>query len=71
MFTHKCCVASLLLQSEQTLLTKHIYLPNTTSKETGKSEFIVFKKYGKTVLNQTRWRNRRSIIQCYVSSRVR
>ena len=28
----------------------HIYLPNTTSKESGKSEFIVFKKYGKTAI---------------------
>jgi hypothetical protein len=26
----------------------HIYLPNSTSKESGKSDFIVFKKYGKT-----------------------
>ena len=30
--------------------SSHIYLPNTTSKETGKSEFIVFKKYGKTAI---------------------
>ena len=30
--------------------SSHIYLPNTTSKETGKSEFIVFKKYGKSAL---------------------
>ena len=28
--------------------SSHIYLPNTTSKESGKSEFIVFKKYGKS-----------------------
>lgn len=28
----------------------HIYLPNSTSKESGKSEFIVFKKYGKTAI---------------------
>jgi hypothetical protein len=28
----------------------HIYLPNTTSKESGKSEFIVFKKYGKAAV---------------------
>lgn len=28
--------------------SSHIYLPNSTSKESGKSEFIVFKKYGKT-----------------------
>ncbi len=28
--------------------SSHIYLPNATSKESGKSEFIVFKKYGKT-----------------------
>jgi len=27
--------------------SSHIYLPNTTSKESGKSDFIVFKKYGK------------------------
>ena len=26
----------------------HIYLPNSTSKESGKSDYIVFKKYGKT-----------------------
>ena len=30
--------------------SSHIYLPNTTSKETGKSEFIVFKKYGKSAV---------------------
>lgn len=30
--------------------SSHIYLPNTTTKETGKSEFIVFKKYGKTAI---------------------
>ena len=30
--------------------SSHIYLPNTSSKETGKSEFIVFKKYGKTAI---------------------
>jgi hypothetical protein len=30
--------------------SSHIYLPNTTSKESGKSEFIVFKKYGKTAV---------------------
>ena len=28
--------------------SSHIYLPNTSSKESGKSEFIVFKKYGKS-----------------------
>jgi hypothetical protein len=28
--------------------SSHIYLPNTSSKESGRSEFIVFKKYGKT-----------------------
>jgi len=28
--------------------SSHIYLPNSASKESGKSEFIVFKKYGKT-----------------------
>jgi hypothetical protein len=28
--------------------SSHIYLPNNTSKESGKSEFIVFKKYGKS-----------------------
>ena len=28
--------------------SSHIYLPNSTSKESGKSEFIVFKKYGKS-----------------------
>ena len=27
----------------------HIYLPNSTSKESGKSDYIVFKKYGKTI----------------------
>lgn len=31
----------------------HIYLPNATSKETGKSEFIVFKKLGKSLVNTT------------------
>ncbi len=30
--------------------SSHIYLPNTTSKESGKSEFIVFKKYGKAAV---------------------
>ncbi len=30
--------------------SSHIYLPNTSSKESGKSEFIVFKKYGKTAI---------------------
>jgi hypothetical protein len=30
--------------------SSHIYLPNTTSKETGKSEFIVFKKIGKSII---------------------
>ncbi len=29
----------------------HIYLPNSTSKETGKSEFIVFKKIGKSPIS--------------------
>jgi len=29
----------------------HIYLPNSTSKESGKSDYIVFKKYGKTTKN--------------------
>ncbi len=28
--------------------SSHIYLPNSTSKESGSSEFIVFKKYGKS-----------------------
>jgi len=28
----------------------HIYLPNSTSKESGKSDYIVFKKYGKTAI---------------------
>ncbi len=28
--------------------SSHIYLPNTTSKESGKSEYLVFKKYGKS-----------------------
>ena len=28
----------------------HIYLPNTTSKESGKSDYIVFKKYGNTAV---------------------
>jgi hypothetical protein len=31
--------------------SSHIYLPNTTSKETGKSEFIVFKKIGKSIIS--------------------
>ena len=31
--------------------SSHIYLPNTTSKETGKSEFIVFKKMGKSIIS--------------------
>ena len=31
--------------------SSHIYLPNTTSKETGQSEFIVFKKIGKSILS--------------------
>ena len=31
--------------------SSHIYLPNTTSKETGKSEFIVFKKLGKSIIS--------------------
>jgi hypothetical protein len=30
--------------------SSHIYLPNTTTKESGKSDFIVFKKYGKTAV---------------------
>lgn len=30
--------------------SSHIILPNTTSKETGKSEFIVFKKYGRSAI---------------------
>ena len=30
--------------------SSHIYLPNTTSKESGKSDFIVFKKYGKAAI---------------------
>lgn len=30
--------------------SSHIFLPNTTSKETGKSEFIVFKKIGKSII---------------------
>ena len=29
----------------------HIYLPNSTSKESGKSDYIVFKKYGKVTKN--------------------
>lgn len=33
--------------------SSHIYLPNSTSKETGKSEFIVFKKAGKSIVNNT------------------
>lgn len=33
--------------------SSHIYLPNSTSKETGKSEFIVFKKIGKSVTSNT------------------
>jgi len=31
--------------------SSHIYLPNATSKETGKSEFIVFKKIGKSIIS--------------------
>ena len=31
--------------------SSHIYLPNSTSKETGKSEFIVFKKLGKSLVS--------------------
>ena len=31
--------------------SSHIYLPNTTSKETSKSEFIVFKKIGKSIIS--------------------
>ena len=30
--------------------SSHIYLPNSTSKESGNSEFIIFKKYGKTAV---------------------
>ena len=30
--------------------SSHIFLPNTTSKESGTSDFIVFKKYGKTAI---------------------
>lgn len=30
--------------------SSHIYLPNTSSKESGKSEYIIFKKYGKTAV---------------------
>ncbi len=30
--------------------SSHIYLPNSTSKESGKSDFIVFKQLGKTAL---------------------
>ena len=30
--------------------SSHIYLPNSTSKESGKSDFIVFKKFGKTAM---------------------
>jgi len=30
--------------------SSHIYLPNSTSKESGKSDFIVFKKLGKTAI---------------------
>ena len=30
--------------------SSHIYLPNSTSKESGKSDFIVFKKMGKTAI---------------------
>jgi hypothetical protein len=30
--------------------SSHIYLPNATSKETGKSEFILFKKIGKSII---------------------
>ncbi|MFY8203370.1 MAG: translocation/assembly module TamB domain-containing protein, partial [Sediminibacterium sp.] len=31
--------------------SSHIYLPNATSKETGQSEFIVFKKLGKSIIS--------------------
>jgi len=31
--------------------SSHIYLPNATSKETGQSEFIVFKKIGKSIIS--------------------
>ena len=31
--------------------SSHIYLPNATIKETGKSEFIVFKKIGNSIIN--------------------
>jgi len=30
--------------------SSHIYLPNSTSKENGKSDFIIFKKYGKSAI---------------------
>jgi hypothetical protein len=30
--------------------SSHIYLPNATSKETGKSEFILFKKIGQSII---------------------
>ncbi len=30
--------------------SSHIYLPNSTSKESGKSDYIVFKKFGKTAI---------------------
>jgi hypothetical protein len=30
--------------------SSHIYLPNSTSKESGKSDFIVFKKFGKSAI---------------------
>ena len=30
--------------------SSHIYLPNSTSKENGKSDFIVFKKFGKSAI---------------------
>lgn len=30
--------------------SSHIYLPNSTSKESGKSDFILFKKFGKTAI---------------------
>ena len=33
--------------------SSNLFLPNTTSKETGKSEFIVFKKYGKSAIKSS------------------
>lgn len=33
--------------------SSHLYIPNATSKESGKSEFILFKKYGKTAIKNT------------------